>query len=100
MGGKTQELVLDFRDMIESLEDGRRWSGTPDQFEPTLGKTVRVYTFFGKETVFADEDDVVIGDLAGMRPSDSLTTPEPPPLPTFGGRIRRIRPDDPQSILQ
>jgi hypothetical protein len=44
-----------------------------------------VYTFFGKETVFADDDDVVIGDLAGMRPADSVTLPEPTSLPTFGG---------------
>ena len=29
-------------------------------------------------------DDVVIGDLAGMRPSDSLSTPEPDSLPTYG----------------
>ena len=46
---------------------------------------MRVYTFFGRETVFADEHDVVIGDLAGMRPSDSLTTPEPDALPEYGG---------------
>jgi len=46
---------------------------------------VRVYTFFGQDTVFADENDVVIGDLAGMRPDESLTTPEPSPLPTYGG---------------
>ena len=46
---------------------------------------MRVYTFFGQETVFADDDNVVLGDLAGMRPSDSISTPEPAPLPTFGG---------------
>jgi hypothetical protein len=84
VGARAKDLVLDFRAMVESLELAvleRR----PDQFEPTFGRTVRVYTFFGRDTVFADENDVVIGDLAGMRPSDSLTTPEPPPLPTFGG---------------
>jgi hypothetical protein len=84
VGGKTQELVLDFRDMIESLEEGTL-ERMPDLYEPSLGKKVRVYTFFGKETVFADDTDTVIGDLAGMRPSASLDTPEPPPLPTFGG---------------
>lgn len=82
-GAKTHELVLDFRDMIESLEEGAL-ERQPDQYEPSLGRTVRVYTFFGKETVFADENDVVIGDLAGLRPSDALTTPEPEPLPTYG----------------
>jgi hypothetical protein len=45
---------------------------------------VRVYTFYGQETVFTDDEDVVLGDLAGERPSDSLTIPEPPPVPTFG----------------
>jgi hypothetical protein len=84
VGGKTQDLVLDFRDMVESLEVGTL-ERRPDQIEPSYGRSVRVYTFFGRETVFADEDDVVIGDLAGMRPSDSLQTPEPPPLPAFGG---------------
>jgi hypothetical protein len=84
VGGKTQELVLDFRDMVESLEEATL-ERSEDLYEPSLGRKVRAYTFFGKETVFADEDDVVIGDLAGMRPSDSLTTPEPAPLPTYGG---------------
>lgn len=82
VGGKTKELVLDFRDMIESLEVGTL-ERNPDVDEPLLGK-VRAYTFFGKETVFADENDVVIGDLGGMRPNDSLKTPEPPALPTYG----------------
>jgi hypothetical protein len=84
VGGKTRELVLDFRDMVESLEVGTL-ERHEDQFEPSLGKKVRVYTFFGRETVFADEDDVVIGDLAGMRPDEALTTPAPEPLPTYGG---------------
>jgi hypothetical protein len=84
VGGKTNELVLDFRDMIESLEVGTL-ERHEDQVEPSLGRRVRVYTFFGKETVFANDDDVVLGDLAGMRPSESLSTPEPPPLPTYGG---------------
>ncbi|HEY8041030.1 MAG TPA: hypothetical protein VIF15_14590 [Polyangiaceae bacterium] len=83
VGEKTHELVLDFRDMIESLEMGAL-ERNPDQYEPSFGKTVRVYTFFGKETVFADDDDVVIGDLAGMRPSDSVPFPEPEPMPTYG----------------
>jgi hypothetical protein len=84
VGGKIHNLVLDFREMVESLEMAAL-ERSPDLFEPSLGKTVRVYTFFGRETVFADDDDVVIGDLAGMRPSDSLSTPEPEPLPIYGG---------------
>jgi hypothetical protein len=84
VGAKTKELVLDFRDMLESLEEGTL-ERNEDLYEPSFGKKVRVYTFFGRETVFADETDAVIGDLAGMRPSASLTTPEPEPLPTYGG---------------
>jgi hypothetical protein len=84
VGAKIRELVLDFRDMFESLEEGTL-ERNPDLDEPSLGGSVRVYTFFGQETVFADENDVVIGDLAGMRPDRTLTTPEPPPLPTYGG---------------
>jgi hypothetical protein len=86
-GGKTRVLVLDFRDMVEAVEEATL-ERSPDQLEPSYGangKKVRVYTFFGRETVFADEHDVVIGDLAGMRPSDSLTTPEPAALPDYGG---------------
>lgn len=83
VGGKAYELVLDFREAVETLEVAmlRR---DQDRFEPSLGNTVRVYTFYGRETVFADEHDVVVGDLAGLRPSGSLSTPEPPALPTYG----------------
>ena len=83
-GGKTQDLVLDFRDVVESLEVATLERG-PDLQQPGYPAPVRVYTFFGRETVFADAQDVVAGDLAGMRPASSLTTPEPDPLPTFGG---------------
>jgi hypothetical protein len=84
VGEKTDDLVLDFRSMVEALEIASL-ERNPDQFEPSFGRTVRVYTFYGQDTVFADDDDVVIGDLGGLRPSDTLSTPEPPPLPTFGG---------------
>jgi hypothetical protein len=83
VGARSRELVLDFRELSESLEMATL-KRSQDQFEPSLGRAVRVYTFYGKETVFADEDDVVLGDLAGMRPSSSLSTPEPDPLPMYG----------------
>lgn len=84
VGQKTAELVLDFREMTETLEIGTL-QRDPDLFDSSLGRTVRVYRFFGRDAVFADDDDVVIGDVAGMRPSDSLSSPEPPALPTYGG---------------
>jgi hypothetical protein len=84
VGGKTKELVLDMRELVESLEEGTL-ERHEDMFEPSIGRTVRVYTFFGRETVFADETDAVIGDLAGLRPSDVVKTPEPEPLPMYGG---------------
>jgi hypothetical protein len=84
VGGKTQDLILNFRDMVEALEVGTL-ERLPDQVQKDMGRSVRVYTFFGKETVFADESDVVIGDLAGMRPAETVTLPEPPALPMFGG---------------
>jgi hypothetical protein len=83
-GGKTQDLVLNFRDPVEVLEVGTL-ERQPDQFQPDMNRTVRVYTFFGKETVFADDSDVVIGDLSGMRPTATVTLPPLPPLPTYGG---------------
>ena len=84
VGGKIYGLVLDFRSMLEALEVASL-ERNEDRFEPSLGKSVRVYTFYGQETVFADDADVVVGDLAGMRPSDSLDSPEPEPLETYGG---------------
>jgi hypothetical protein len=83
VGGRVYTLVLDFRSPVETLEIASL-ERNEDRFEPTMNRTVRVYTFYGKETVFADENDVVVGDLSGLRPSDSLTTPEPPPLPLYG----------------
>jgi hypothetical protein len=45
---------------------------------------VRVYTIYGRESVFADESDAVLGDLAGLRPHEFAGTPEPPPMPMYG----------------
>ncbi|MCL2450608.1 MAG: hypothetical protein FWD17_16795, partial [Polyangiaceae bacterium] len=91
VGEKAYELVIDFRSEVESLEMASL-ERNDDRLEPTLGRSVRVYTFYGMETVFADEHDVVVGDLAGMRPSDSLATPEPPALPMYGAPDPRHTP--------
>jgi hypothetical protein len=80
-GQKVRELVLDVRalEKIEPVTLQRE----PDMVHEQLGK-VRVYTFYGRETVFANEQDVVVGDLAGLRPDRLLTTPAPPAIPLFG----------------
>ena len=82
-GEKVRELVLDFREMIELLQDVTL-KREDDQYEPSLGRKVRVYTIYGREAIFTDENDVVLGDLQGMRPSESVGTPDPPPLPRYG----------------
>ena len=50
---------------------------------PELGP-VRVYTFYGRETIFVDQHDVVVGDLAGLRSDASLKTAPPVALPQYG----------------
>lgn len=80
-GEKVRELAIDVR-ALEKIEPVTLLR-EPDMVHRELGK-VRVYTFYGRETVFADERDVVIGDLAGLRPDRMLSTPRPPPIPLFG----------------
>ena len=81
-GQKTRGLVLDVRESLEKIEPVTL-QREPDQDHPELGR-VRVYTFYGRETVFADARDMVVGDLAGLRPDKLLSTPRPPPIPMFG----------------
>lgn len=82
-GGAVREHVLDMREMLEKLAPVtlRR---DQDLFVAAIGRTVRVYTVFGRETVFADEHDTVIGDLGGMLPSELVRSPAPPPMPMYG----------------
>lgn len=80
-GQKVRELAIDVR-ALETIEPVTLMR-EPDMDHPDLGK-VRVYTFYGRETVFADEHDLVLGDLAGMRPDRLLKTPRPPAIPLFG----------------
>lgn len=79
VGGRLREPVLDVREQVEQLREVtlRR---EPDRYDTVLGRRVRVYTIYGREPILADDDDVVIGDMMGLRPSESLTTPEPAPL--------------------
>jgi hypothetical protein len=81
VGEKVRVLAIDVRGLekIEPVTLLRE----PDMRHPELGP-VRVYTFYGRETVFADERDMIVGDLAGLRPHRLLKTPEPPALPIYG----------------
>lgn len=54
-----------------------------DLRRPRLG-VVRVYTVYGRDAFFADAEDRVIGDLAGIVPAELVTAPMPPPLPLYG----------------
>lgn len=83
VGGRDREPVIDIREPLERL-DQTTLRRSPDLFQPWLGRTVRVYTFNGRETVFADDRDVVIADLAGLRPEASLPQPGPPRVPMYG----------------
>lgn len=92
VGGRVRELALDARDLMESVRPVtlRR---EPDMVHPDYHRRVRVYTLYGRESVFADDDDVVIGDLAGMRPDALLRGfPAPPPVPSAGPLDTRSTP--------
>lgn len=74
--------VLDFRSLSETI-DIVALRREDDRNEPTLaGRRVRIYTVFGRESVLADENDTVIGDLAGLRPAQAVSAPMPERLET------------------
>lgn len=71
VGGKAREWVLDFREMVEKVQLATLVRDA-DRFDPGLNRNVRVYTLYGRESVFADERDVVIGDLGGLVRDEAL----------------------------
>lgn len=56
-----------------------------DLIRADLGGRVRVYTLYGRDTVFADVHDVVVGDLNGLRDASLIRTRMPPARETYGG---------------
>jgi hypothetical protein len=80
-GEKLREVIIDVRGELEMIEPVTLLR-EPDMVHPELGP-VRAYTFYGRETVFTDQNDIVIGDLAGLRPDARLSTPAPPAIPLF-----------------
>lgn len=80
-GQKVRETIIDVRGGLETIEPVTLLR-EPDMQHPELG-AVGVYTVYGRETVFTDASGVVVGDLAGLRPHATLSTPAPPPIPLF-----------------
>ena len=83
VGQRVREPALDVREQVEVIRHVTL-QREPDMYLPWLGHTARVYTFYGRETVFADDQDTVIGDLAGLRPATLVPGPEPAPMPLYG----------------
>jgi hypothetical protein len=67
VGGRVREPAVDIREPMEVVRDVTL-TRHEDRDEPGLGR-VRVYTIYGREPIFADEHDVVVGDMMGMRPA-------------------------------
>ncbi|MEZ4394949.1 MAG: hypothetical protein R3A48_28060 [Polyangiales bacterium] len=80
VGERVRENVLDMRELVERIRPVtlRR---EPDMTPAGFASPVRVYTVYGRETVFTDAQGVVLGDLGGMRPSELVAGPMPPALP-------------------
>jgi hypothetical protein len=76
-GQRVVEPALDVRDPIVRTRQ-TALTRLEDREVEGLGR-VRVYTVFGREPFYADEHDVVVGDLLGLRSVAALTDPPPPP---------------------
>lgn len=83
VGQTLREPVLDIREDLETIRVAPLHRDR-DRFDPVLGRSVRVYTLFGSDTVFADAQNVIVGDLMGLRPDAALHTPAPAPVPALG----------------
>jgi hypothetical protein len=82
-GGSVREYALDMREMLEIIRPVTLRRDN-DQYIASLGRTVRVYTVYGRESFYTDDNDVVLGDLAGMLPSDRVSSEAPRPMPMYG----------------
>ena len=79
VGQTTHAVMLNFRGAPEIAREPLRRD--PDRDVPELGGRVRVYTVFGRESVYTDDEGWVLGDVAGLRPDAVLKTPPPPAVP-------------------
>ena len=73
----SSEDVLDFRSLGVEKIDRVALRRDPDREVNDAGGNVRVYTVYGRESVFVDDSGAVVGDLAGMRPH-APGDPNPP----------------------
>lgn len=82
VGGRVREAAVDIRESSEVVRDVtlQRYE---DRDEPGVGR-VRVYTIYGREPIYADDHDVVVGDMMGMRPSATVSGPMPAAVPRDG----------------
>lgn len=76
-GGRLRESVLDMRESMELVRDVTLLR-LDDRDDPLLGR-VRVYSIYGREPFYADEDDIVVGDLRGLVRAELVTEPMPVP---------------------
>lgn len=76
VGGRARESVLDVRESMELIRDVTL-ARLEDRDDPILGR-VRVYTIYGREPVFTDAHDIVVGDLMGLVGTASIrSSPDP-----------------------
>ncbi len=81
-GQKVREPTLDFRG-VEKISDVTLQRLPDVKLDWLGGGTARVYTFLGREALYADENDTVIGDLAGLVLAEKSPVPAPKAMPTF-----------------
>lgn len=76
---QTREPALDVREPLALIRDVtlRREA---DRDMEDLGH-VRVYTVYGREPFFADEENVVVGDMYGLRDAETIDRELPDPMP-------------------
>lgn len=82
VGGRVREPVLDIRQTPERIRDVTLMR-LEDRDDALLGR-VRVYTIYGREPIYADDHDTVVGDMMGLVPARLATVPPPPPLASDG----------------
>lgn len=90
VGGRIRQPIADIRESIEVVRDATLMRHA-DREDEILGH-VRVYTIYGREPIFADDNDIVVGDLAGLVRARDVAGPLPQPVPREGPRDPRGTP--------